>query len=122
MKKTPPSPPPPPTNPLADQLKAVGFTATPAPPPVPAGEKPLDLSKSGKLVLRRERKGRGGKTVTVLSGLHLPPADLDRLARALRKGLGCGSTLEDGAVILQGDNIDRAKAWLLAHGAKTVVS
>jgi len=72
-------------------------------------------------VLRRERKGRGGKTVTLLSGLALPPARLDALARALRTALGCGARVDGATIVLQGDLAPRAEAWLRAHGAQQVV-
>lgn len=78
-----------------------------------------DLSRAGKLVLRRERKGRGGKTVTVLDGL--PATDLPEVARAMKKALGCGATVEEGAVVLLGDLADRARDWLEARGARRVV-
>ena len=78
-----------------------------------------DLSSAGKLVLRRERKGRGGKTVTVVDGL--PSADLVGFARDLKKALGCGATVEDGSVVLLGDLAERARDWLAARGAKRIV-
>ncbi|HEY3378400.1 MAG TPA: translation initiation factor [Armatimonadota bacterium] len=112
---------------LAAQLAARGFAATPPAPapeakrPTPPGEKPIDLASRGKLVVRHERKGRGGKTVTVLSGLSLPPPNLDHIARAMRKGLGCGATVEQGTIVLQGDLTERAADWLRKHGATQVV-
>ncbi len=112
-----------PTSAVAAQLIAKGL-AEPAPPSVPTpveGGEVFDLSRAGKLVVRREKKGRGGKTVTVISGLTLSAAALDALARALRKGLGCGSTLENGAIVLQGEITGRTRDWLVTHGAKQVV-
>lgn len=83
-----------------------------------------DLAKAGKIVLRVQRKGRGGKTVTVLStpGGGLSPSMLEPLARDIRKALGCGARIEDGAVILQGDNAERADKWLRQRGARQVVA
>ena len=106
---------------LAAQLRARGYAASPEAPAAKAKADPLDLSACGKLVVRRERKGRGGKTVTLVSGLARPPAQLDEIARALRKGLGCGSTVEDGVIVLQGDIVPRVEAWLQAHGAGKIV-
>jgi len=79
----------------------------------------LDLADAGKLVLRRERKGRGGKTVTVIEGL--PVADLPEFERALKKALGCGATVEDRSLVLLGDLGERARDWLVARGARRVV-
>lgn len=113
---------------LAELLKAKGFTASAPTEPTAPSSKPsstattFDLSKMGKIVLRRERKGRGGKTVTLVSGITLPADKLEQLARALRKGLGCGSTVEQGTIVLQGDIALRAQEWLRDHGAtKTVI-
>ena len=52
------------------------------------------LAGCGKIVLRREGKGHGGKTVTVIEGLGLPDRVLQDLARQLRKALGCGSSVD----------------------------
>ncbi|MFN3199610.1 MAG: hypothetical protein ACE366_14490 [Bradymonadia bacterium] len=81
-----------------------------------------DLSRCGGLVLRKERKGRGGKTVTRLTGrgdadVGLSAPDLKALAKDLRKALGCGASIENGELVLQGDIAPRAAEWLTAHGA-----
>lgn len=78
-----------------------------------------DLSTLPRVVLRRERKGRGGKTVTVVEGVPVPLAE--GLACALRKGLGCGSRVEEGVVVLQGDQVDRSAAWFTTRGVKKVI-
>jgi translation initiation factor 1 len=116
-----PSPPPEPESPLAAALQARGFAATPeAPAPAPKkGE--IDLAKNGKIVVRRERKGRGGKTVTLVSGIERATPQLEEIARAMRKALGCGSTLEGHVIVLLGDIVPRAQAWLQAHGATKIV-
>ncbi len=72
--------------------------------------------------LHRESSGRGGRVVTVVSCRPSPPAKLaDELARAMRKGLGCGSHVEGDKIILQGDIQERAGAWLAKQGTKRVV-
>jgi translation initiation factor 1 len=110
---------------LGDLLRQRGVSvADPSPTApvaaVPAAGGALDLSAARKLVVRRERKGHGGKTVTVIDGLSLPAAAVDALARAMRKALGCGSWVEDGRVVLQGDRAVTATAWLTRHGARQV--
>jgi translation initiation factor 1 len=100
---------------LGALLKARGFTPS-EPAPAPAAP---DLA--GKIVLRRERKGRGGKTVTIVSGVTLPPPALDTLARDLRKALGTGAAVEGRDIVVHGDQTERLHAWLLAHGATKVV-
>lgn len=85
-------------------------------------EKP-DAAIAGlsKITLHRQSAGKGGKTVTVLtcSGENVP--DPEKLAREMRRALGCGSHVEGGKVILQGDIQERARAWLIEKGAKRVV-
>lgn len=81
----------------------------------------IRLENMGKLVLRFERKGHGGKTVTLLSGLIAAPAQIEALARILRKALGVGATVEKGVIILQGDVTARTADWLNKHGARQVV-
>lgn len=54
--------------------------------------------------LRRETKRRGGGTVIVISGLPLAGAELKELAGALKKRCGCGGTVREGAIEIQGDH------------------
>ena len=63
-----------------------------------------------KLRLRMEKNGRGGKTVTVISGFQGPQADMDALARTL------GGSAKDGEIIIQGDFREKLKAKLLSLG------
>jgi translation initiation factor 1 len=109
-------------TPLAGLLQAKGFAASEEKPEAPVA-KPgaIDLAKVGKIAIRRERKGRGGKTVTIISGIQRPPDQLERIAKEMRKALGCGSTIEEGTIVLLGDIAPRAHAWLQAHGAKQIV-
>lgn len=111
---------------FGDLLKARGLapaaeappTAAPTPAQTPPGD-PLDLAKAGKLVVRRENKGRGGKTVTLVSGL--PEAHLVAFAQALKTAMGCGALVEEAHVVLQGDQTARVMPWLTARGARQVV-
>lgn len=74
-----------------------------------------------KVVVRRERKGRGGKTVTFVEGVLLQGEALESFARDMKRALGCGATIEGGAVVLLGDIADRAAEWLSANGAPRVI-
>ena len=66
--------------------------------------------------LRLEKKGRGGKTVTVIDGLPDNTAFLEELAAALKKSCGVGGTIRPGAVELAGDVADRVRPLLSARG------
>jgi len=77
------------------------------------------LAGVARVVVRRERKGHGGHTATVLEGLA--GLDLDATAKRLKKALGCGAGVEAGAILLQGDVSERAALWLEGQGVKKVV-
>jgi translation initiation factor 1 len=68
--------------------------------------------------LRREVKGRGGGTVIVISGIPLPAAEIKELAGVLKKKCGCGGTVKDGVIEIQGDHRDALSAELQARGFK----
>lgn len=79
-------------------------------------KKPATGEASGpRLVARREKRGRGGKTVTRIAGLDLGSKELDALARELKRALGCGASVEEGDVVLQGALVERAAVWLEAR-------
>lgn len=109
---------------LGDLLARQGLTVNDAPPETPpAAQTPgaIDLSACGKLVLRRERKGRGGKTATIVAGLGLRPKAMEQLTKELRRSLGCGAMVDGDTIVLGGDLTTRAAEWLQKHGAKRVV-
>ena len=86
----------------------------------PAGTGSLESVQQ--FTLHRESSGRGGRIVTAVSMKPpLVPAAAESLARSMRKGLGCGSHVEGGRIILQGDIQERAENWLAKQGAKRVV-
>ena len=64
----------------------------------------------------REKQGRGGKVVTVVSGLPLDEAALAALGKRLRSACGAGGTCKDGRLEVQGDHAERVVAWLQAEG------
>lgn len=69
--------------------------------------------------IRRETKGRGGKTVTVVRDLQLSPEDLKALATQLKQACGTGGTVKDGAIEIQGDHREKIAARLRSLGYKT---
>jgi translation initiation factor 1 len=70
----------------------------------------------GTVRLRRETKGRGGGTVIVISGIPLAGAALKELAGALKKRCGCGGTIKDGVIEIQGDHRDSLLLELQSRG------
>lgn len=105
-------------NPFA-ALRPPGSVATPA-PEVHAAPTPTASARPNRAVVRVERKGRGGKTVTVV---ELPGADeatAERLGADLRKKLGCGGATEGTTVLVQGDHRERVAEALKALGVAKV--
>ena len=82
---------------------------------------PVDKRFANKIVVAKSKKGRGGKTVTCVRGIDANEAQLEDLAKAIRQALGCGSTVEEGEILVQGEQLDRVAKWLEAQGAKRVV-
>jgi translation initiation factor 1 len=79
---------------------------------------PAKPPAGGIVRLRREVKGRGGGTVIVITGLPLPDSGLKELAGALKRRCGCGGTIRDGAIEIQGDHRDTLVNELQARGYK----
>jgi len=77
---------------------------------VPAGD--------GIARVRRETKGRGGKTVTTVSGVPLAEDALKELASALKKRCGTGGALKDGIIEIQGDHVELLLEELAKRGFK----
>jgi translation initiation factor 1 len=72
-------------------------------------------------IVRLERKGRGGKEATVVEKLGLPPRTLEAWALEAKRALGCGGAVEGDALVLQGDQRERAVRWLEGKGVRKVV-
>ncbi len=68
-------------------------------------ERPKAAS-DGIVRVRREAKGRRGKTVTTVSGVPLDDPELLQFASRLKRLCGTGGTVKDGIIIIQGDHVD----------------
>jgi translation initiation factor 1 len=64
----------------------------------------------------RETKGRAGKGVTTITGLPMPPGDIESLAGKLKKRCGSGGTVRGGVIEIQGDHRDVIVAELAKLG------
>jgi translation initiation factor 1 len=98
---------------------------------MPKGElKPATIHKpkknkkksKGRVEVRREKAGRGGKTVTTLREFptHIPLSTLEAMTFELKKICACGGTLKGRVVELQGDVCDRVCGELNARGYQAV--
>lgn len=104
-----------------DNSKLVFSTATEVPRKGKAGEKILQPGPrigQQKVIVRLDRKGRGGKLVTVVEGLPLQPKEREDLLRRLKARLGTGGTIRDASLEIQGDHCDALMAALEKMGHK----
>ncbi|MGZ5971535.1 MAG: translation initiation factor [Polyangiales bacterium] len=89
-----------------------------AKPPAPVAEAPI-AALGEKIVVARSKKGRGGKTVTTIAGIRGDARE--SLAHDLRRALGCGASVDEALVVVQGDQLPRVRAFLEARGVRKVV-
>ena len=84
----------------------------------PAAAGPKSKIASGRVVLRREKSQRGGKTVVVVSDFatHFSGADLEAFARRAKQSCGCGGTVAGREIELQGDDPARVRRFFEAEG------
>ena len=74
------------------------------------------------VVVRYERKGHGGKEMTRLERLELGAAELAKRLKEAKQALGCGGVVEGDDILLQGDQRERAAAWLAKLNIRTTIS
>jgi translation initiation factor 1 len=82
---------------------------------VSSSKLPLNIVMS-RLRVRCERKHRGGKTVTVIEGVSSEREQLEVVLMQLKAALGCGGSVENDALVLQGDLRQRAVKWFEKTG------
>lgn len=66
--------------------------------------------------IKREIKGRGGKTVTTVSGIPLNAEELKPFAKKLKKTCGTGGAVKSGVIEIQGDHRETLLQVLKAEG------
>ena len=92
------------------------------PPQKQPGAKPPSVAASNaaaqaaRVRVGREVSGRGGKGVSVISGLPLNEPALEALATQLKKTCGAGGAVKDGRIEIQGDHRDKLVAELIKLG------
>ncbi len=69
-----------------------------------------------RLRVQMEKKGRGGKTVSIIKGFVGTTDDLSDLISVLKKKIGIGGTVKDGEGIIQGDHKKRIIELLKSMG------
>ena len=74
------------------------------------------------LRVQASRKGRKGKTVTVITGFQTSPDTLTALLKQLKAQCGAGGTLKDNEIEIQGDHAQKLVQILIQMGYKAKVS
>jgi len=104
---------------LQSPFAALQMEGLPDAPTQPERERPAIVpTKMGRVVLRREKAQRGGKTVVVASDFEarISEAEIEDLARQARQACGCGGTVRGRDIELQGDNAPKVRAFFESAG------
>lgn len=77
----------------------------------------ISLPKNAqKLFVRKEKKGRGGKTVTVVEGYQGNPMVLEKLCKKVKQQCGVGGSVQNKTFIIQGDKANQVVKILIKEG------
>ena len=82
------------------------------------GKPQSHLKPDGIIRIRREKKGRRGKTVTTISGFQEETDDSKQIAKGLKNKCGTGGSIKDGIIIIQGDHRQTIQTELKKQGFK----
>jgi translation initiation factor 1 len=105
-------------NPFAGLSNAglPAFAQAPNSKPPPATPK-----NRGRVDIKRTTAGRGGKTVTLVTGfLGIGLPEKESLAKKMRNACGCGGTVKDGDIEIQGDQREKIAQILVDAGFRPV--
>ena len=100
------------------KLPPAGLTNRKRPAAAAAPSAEPRLPDDGVVRIQRDKKGRGGKTATTVTGLPGDDAALDGALKALKQHCATGGSREGRVLILQGDQRDKVLARLVALGHK----
>lgn len=76
------------------------------------------VASDGIIRINREKKGRKGKTVTLITGFDPSADDLKQIAKKLKAKCGTGGSTKDGRIIIQGDHRQAIQNELQEQGFK----
>ena len=108
-------------------LGGLNLPAGPKPSATPsvnaAGKESNAAKNRGRVDVLRATAGRGGKTVTIAKnfvGIGLP--EKEKLAKQMQRACGCGGTVKDGQIEIQGDKRDEVARILTEAGFRPVMA
>lgn len=78
----------------------------------------MAVKGDGNVRVRRETNGRGGKTVTTITGLALNQVELQAVLKDFKRVCGAGGAIKDGILEIQGDHCDVVLRELDRRGIK----
>jgi len=102
-------------------LSGAGLPVAPQSTSQPAAKKETPARNRGRVDIKRATAGRGGKTVTLVTGfvgIGLP--EKESLAKKMRNACGCGGTVKDGEIEIQGDQREKIAQILTEAGFRPV--
>ena len=76
----------------------------------------------GVVRIQKQTSGRKGAGVSVITGLDLSDEELKKLAAELKKRCGCGGSVKNGIIEIQGEKRDLLKQLLEQKGFKVKLS
>lgn len=63
-----------------------------------------DKKQSAPIRVVTDKKGRNGKTATIIEGFTIPQSEVEKLAKQLKQKFGVGGSTRDGEILIQGDH------------------
>jgi len=102
-------------------LSGAGLPVAPQSVLQQAAKKEAPAKNRGRVDIKRTTAGRGGKTVTIITGfvgIGLP--EKESLAKKMRNACGCGGTVKEGDIEIQGDQREKIAQILTEAGFRPV--
>lgn len=101
-----------------DSLSALKGTLPQGDPEPVVEEKVEEMVNSQNLIVSFEKKGRGGKAATIISGFTCDLETVRQIADTLKKKLATGGSYREEEILIQGDKRDAAVECLKKMGHK----